>query len=122
MSILPVDGFVSANGIQMHYRRWVTAEPVAGLPSIVLVHGLASAAHIWNLVAPLLAARGYTVIALDQRGHGESEKPESGYDFATIIADDRALITELAIERPILVGHSWGAGVVLEYAASYPED
>jgi len=86
-----------------------------------LLHGLASAAHIWDLVAPLLAARGYVVTALDQRGHGESDKPGSGYDFDTIVADDAAVIQALHIVRPIIVGHSWGALVALQYAAVHPE-
>lgn len=121
MAILPVDGFITAHTLRLHYRRWSPVEPQPGLPPILLLHGLASSAHIWNLVAPQLAAHGYAVTALDQRGHGESEKPDSGYDFATIIADDRAAVVELGIERPVLVGHSWGAAVALQYAATYPD-
>jgi pimeloyl-ACP methyl ester carboxylesterase len=85
----------------------------------LLLHGLASAARIWDFVAPLLAGRGYCVTALDQRGHGESDKAVTGYDFATIIADDDAAMRALAIERPIIAGHSWGAMVALQYAATY---
>jgi len=121
MPIEPIDGFVPANGLRLHYRCWLPTEQRADLPPILLLHGLASAAHIWNLVAPILAARGYVVTALDQRGHGESDKPHSGYDYATIIADDVDAIQALAIEHPIVVGHSWGATVALQYAATYPE-
>ncbi len=121
MSILPMDGFVSANGLQLHYRHWSSAEPSLHLPPILLLHGLASASHIWNLVAPLLAERGYAVTALDQRGHGESEKPNTGYDFATIVADDAAVVEKLGIAQPLVVGHSWGATVALQYAAIYPD-
>ncbi len=121
MPIQPVDGFVAANGLRLHYRRWLPLEERPELPPIVLLHGLASATHIWNLVAPLLAGRGYSVTALDQRGHGESDKPASGYDYATIIADDADAIEALQIEKPVLVGHSWGASVALQYAATYPE-
>ena len=78
MTNRPTDGFVTANGLQLHYRRWAAARPGADLPPLLLVHGLASSAHIWNLVAPLLAAQGHSVTALDQRGHGESDKPGSG--------------------------------------------
>jgi len=122
MSILPQDGFVSANGLRLHYRRWHPAEPGPRVPPILLLHGLASAARIWDFVAPLLAERGYVVTALDQRGHGESDKPDSGYDFAAIIADDRAAVQILGIERPVVVGHSWGAMVALQYAAAYAGD
>src|SRR2546430_4870110 len=118
MSILPKDDFIPVNGLRLHYRRWSPAKPGPNLPPILLLHGLASAARIWDFVAPLLVERGYTVTALDQRGHGESDKPESGYNFATIIADDMAAMKALDIERPLVVGHSWGASVALEYAVS----
>ena len=117
MAIVPIDGFVEGNGLRLHYRRWSPSEPADTLPPILLLHGLASASHIWNLVAPLLAARGHVVTALDQRGHGESDKPDSGYDFSTILADDEAAVHALHIKRPIVVGHSWGAMVALNYAA-----
>src|ERR1051326_9285164 len=114
MPIHPVDGFVVANGQRLHYRRWLPLEERAELPPIVLLHGLASGSHIWNLVAPLLAEHGYSVTALDQRGHGESDKPASGYDYETIIADDAEAIEALGIIKPALVGHSWGASVALQ--------
>lgn len=118
MSIQPTDEFISANGLQFHYRRWSSPLPDPKNPPVFLLHGLASAARIWDFVAPLLAERDYIVTALDQRGHGESDKPENGYDFATIIADDTVVVKELDIERPIVVGHSWGASVALEYAVT----
>lgn len=121
MPIPPTDGFLSAHGFRLHYRHWSPAERRMDVPPILLLHGLASAARIWDFVAPLLAARGYEVTALDQRGHGESDKPESGYDFATILADDAAAMQALDLRRPVIVGHSWGAMVALQYAATYPE-
>ena len=122
MLIQPTDGFISVNGLRLHYRRWSPDRVHPHFPPILLLHGLASSVDIWNFVAPLLAEQGYNVTALDQRGHGESDKPGSGYDFASIIADDRAAIHALVIERPIVVGHSWGAMVALEYAATYAEE
>ena len=107
---------VEVPGVRLHVREWSTD----GQP-IVLVHGLASNTHIWDDVAPRLAGR-FRVVALDQRGHGESDKPDDGYDFEQVVADDRALVGALGIERPIFVGHSWGGNVVLEYAATHPDE
>lgn len=125
MSLEPLEGDVAANGLRLRYRRWLPPEPVTAqtdsVPPILLLHGLASSSHIWNLVAPLLAARGYVVTAFDQRGHGESEKPDSGYDFETIVADDDAAVKALDIAHPVVVGHSWGALVALQFAVTYPQ-
>jgi pimeloyl-ACP methyl ester carboxylesterase len=125
MSAEPFDGDVVANGLRLHYRRWSppgTSTAQEDLPPILLLHGLASASHIWDLVAPLLAASGYVVTALDQRGHGESDKPGSGYDFDTIVADDGAAVKALDTARSVVVGHSWGASVALQFAVTYPDN
>ena len=58
----------------------------AGTP-VLLVHGLASNARLWDGVASRLAADGHPVAAVDQRGHGQSDKPDGGYDFATLTED-----------------------------------
>ena len=87
---------------------------------VVLLHGLASTSRIWDLTAPLLA-RDFSVIAVDQRGHGDSGKPDAGYDFASVGGDVAALLEGRGIERPVLVGHSWGADVALELAVARPE-
>ena len=89
----------------------------------LLVHGLASNARIWDGVARRLAEAGRSAVAVDLRGHGHSDRPDTGYDFATIAEDLRALIGALGpgFERPILAGQSWGAGVVLDFAVRNPE-
>jgi pimeloyl-ACP methyl ester carboxylesterase len=62
------------------------------------------------------------VVALDQRGHGLSDKPDDGYDFATIVADDIAAADALGLGgRFAVAGHSWGANVALELAARHPD-
>ena len=110
-----IDGYFATNGINLHYRDWGgTGRPV------VLLHGLASSCHIWDLVAPHLA-EDFTVIAVDQRGHGLSDKPESGYDFASVGLDLLGVIQARKLERPVIVGHSWGADVALEFAVANPE-
>jgi pimeloyl-ACP methyl ester carboxylesterase len=87
----------------------------------VLVHGLASNVRLWDGVAERLHARGHTVVALDQRGHGRSDAPATGYDLDTAIADLRAVLQGLGARRPVLVGQSWGGNVVLELAWRHPE-
>jgi len=86
----------------------------------LLVHGLASNARMWDGVAVVLAAAGHPVVAVDQRGHGRSSKPDWGYDFDTIVADLVALIESLGWVRPIVVGQSWGGNVVIELGAAHP--
>ena len=110
-----IDGYFATNGINLHYRDWGGTGR-----SVVLLHGLASSCHIWDLVAPALA-EDFSVIAVDQRGHGLSDKPESGYDFASVGRDLLGVIQARGLECPIIVGHSWGADVALEFAVACPE-
>jgi pimeloyl-ACP methyl ester carboxylesterase len=113
----PIDRSVPGDGIRLHARDW--GDGSAGRP-VVLLHGLSSNARIWDGVAPLLLASGLRPVAIDQRGHGESEQPTSGYDFATVASDLSHALEALGLAEPVLVGHSWGAGVALQYAADRP--
>ncbi len=92
------------------------------LTPVLLVHGLASNARLWDGVARHLVAAGHPVAAVDQRGHGWSSKPDHGYDFPTITADLAALVTELGWtgRPPMVAGQSWGGNVVLDLAANRP--
>jgi pimeloyl-ACP methyl ester carboxylesterase len=85
----------------------------------VLLHGLASNAHTWTAVARELQAAGHPVYAVDQRGHGHSDKPDDGYDFATVTEDLARLCDVLQLDRPIVAGQSWGGNVVLDFGARY---
>ena len=92
-------------------------------PRSLLVHGLASNARLWDGVATRLAGRGHPVAAVDQRGHGQSDKPDSGYDFATLTEDLAAVLAALDWpddRTPLAAGQSWGANVVLELAIRHP--
>ena len=115
MSRYPRDERIAVGELQLHYRHWGGS----GQP-VVLLHGLASTCRIWELVAPLLSAN-FMVVALDQRGHGESDRPDHGYDFATVAADLHGFIQAIGIANPIVVGHSWGGDVALEYAVAEPD-
>lgn len=109
------DEIVTLRGLRFHYRDYGGH----GRP-IVLLHGLASNARWWNLVGPLLTDR-FRVLALDQRGHGGSDRPDDGYDFVSVVGDLAAFIEELNLDQLIVGGHSWGGNVALEYAATRPE-
>jgi pimeloyl-ACP methyl ester carboxylesterase len=95
--------------------------PGADAPQYLLVHGLASNARLWDGVARRLARAGRSSAAVDLRGHGRSDKPDSGYDFASISSDLHDLVVALGFDRPVLAGQSWGAGVVLDFAVRHPE-
>lgn len=93
------------------------------LAPVLLVHGLASNARLWDGVASALADAGHPVLAVDQRGHGWSSKPDTGYDFATVTRDLHRLLTRMGwlSRRPMVAGQSWGANVVLDLAARCPD-
>jgi pimeloyl-ACP methyl ester carboxylesterase len=111
-----------ASGVELHTVHWdPISPPDEGQTPFLLVHGLASNARLWDGVAILLTQRGHRVVAVDQRGHGRSSKPDDGYDMATVANDLRLLIDQLGFERPAVAGQSWGGNVVLELAWSHPE-
>jgi pimeloyl-ACP methyl ester carboxylesterase len=115
MSIQPVrDEFVIADDITLHYVQWGTKGP-----PLICTHGLTANAMCFQALADNLA-QDHRVIAYDLRGRGDSDKPEDGYSIPIYAADLAALIDELELERPIVLGHSLGAFVSLYFAAHYP--
>lgn len=91
----------------------------AGIP-LLLTHGMAAHAHWWDSVVPHLA--GCHAVALDFRGHGESEwTPDGAYTSEVWTADIEAAREALGWERFVLVGHSMGARIALDYAEKRPE-
>jgi pimeloyl-ACP methyl ester carboxylesterase len=110
----PRDTTLTANHLAFHLLDWGGSGP-----PLVLLHGLASQTHIWDLTAPHLAG-AFRVLAIDQRGHGHSDKPAAGYDFATVTADLDAILGVLGLDEIVLVGHSWGGNVAIQYAVDHP--
>ena len=109
--------YLFANKLRIHYLRWDTEEERR---PVVMLHGLASNARIWELVGPVLAELGWSAIAPDVRGHGLTDKPDGDYGFETYRKDLLAVIDALNLDKPLLVGHSWGALIALDYAAQFP--
>jgi pimeloyl-ACP methyl ester carboxylesterase len=114
-TLTPLQRRVRAGDLELATREWPGDER-----PFLLLHGLASNACTWDLVAAILNSRGHRVVAYDQRGHGLSDKPAEGYDFEQAGADLRALIDSLGLVAPIVAGQSWGGNVVIDFAARYP--
>ena len=90
--------------LRFHFLEWGAADA----PPIVLLHGGHQSAHSWDLVSLHLAQR-YRVLALDQRGHGDSEwARDVAYTNHEMSLDAEAFIGAMGLERPILMGHSMG--------------
>lgn len=103
--------------------RAVEAGNPAGTP-ILFIHGWSQGAAVWNkqLESPLLQHR-FRMIALDLRGHGDSDKPQAGYDDPQAWADDlAAVIAGTGLIAPVLVAWSYGGYVVADYLRAYGDD
>ncbi|MFH0942431.1 MAG: alpha/beta hydrolase [Chloroflexota bacterium] len=113
----PQDRFITANGLRLHYLEW--GKP--GQKTIILLHGFNNCAATWIPLAGKLAPRRH-VLALDQRGHGDSQWSEGGFYRNEYLAGDLAAFIEaLNLKRVSLIGHSMGGNVALKYAATHPE-
>ncbi len=98
-------------GVQLHAIHWGDE----GAPCLVLLHGAGANAHWWDHLAPALARR-FHVVALDFRGHGDSDHPEER--IAGAFGDDlEALLEHLGAPEATLMGHSLGAHVAMGHAA-----
>lgn len=108
---------VVMNHLRFHVLEW--GDPVS--PPILLLHGGNQSAHSWDLVSLHLADR-YHVLALDQRGHGDSEwARDADYRVPAMARDAVALLRWAGAANPIVVGHSMGGLVTLILAATEPE-
>ncbi len=92
-----------------------------GMP-VILIHGLAASLHDWDALVPALVARGYATHALDLLGHGDSPKPAMpAYEMEWIVEHFAAWLETLELpDRVVLVGHSLGGYVALDYARRFP--
>lgn len=105
-----------ADGLHLHVLEWSRE----GVP-LVLVHGFGNDAHIWDDLAPTLAPY-YRTLALDLRGHGDSDHdPEGRYDYPNHVSDLEAATSALGIDRLVLVGHSLGGRVSMLFAGRHPD-
>ena len=108
----PRDHRISLNGLDFHYCEWgaPTARPV------LLLHGITGHARTWDHLAAALAD-DHRVLALDQRGHGDSQwAPDGDYGAGTMAADVAGLVKHLGLDRFVLIGLSMGGRVAMAYA------
>ena len=93
-------------------------------PAVLLLHGFPDSLQLWREVRPRLLAAGCRVIALDQRGFGESDAPagRGHYAFDTLVADVVGVLDALGVAAPArVIGHDWGAVVAWGLAMKHPE-
>jgi pimeloyl-ACP methyl ester carboxylesterase len=110
--------FVDRHPVRLHHLDWGNE----GAHPIVLVHGSRLHAHVWNHFCRRFKDR-FHIIAVDQRGHGDSGWcPEGRYELEVFYEDLRAVIRARGLGRFTLVGHSLGGRVSMLYAHRHPED
>jgi pimeloyl-ACP methyl ester carboxylesterase len=106
---------VLSNGVRIHYQQ------VGEGPDVVMVHGITGNLAVWHLrIVPALSDR-FRMLTYDLRGHGYSGTPPTGYSPDDMATDLLQLLDALDIERPVVIGHSYGADIALYFAARHPE-
>jgi pimeloyl-ACP methyl ester carboxylesterase len=110
--ILPESHHIVVHRIRLHYLDWGNQR----LRPVVFLHGGGLNAHTWDVICLMLRSH-YHCLALDQRGHGDSEwEPTADYSFESQIRDIEGFVERLGLERPLLVGHSMGGFAAMGYA------
>lgn len=119
---VPVEGiegfthhFANVNETRIHYVSGGSG------PAIVLLHGWPYSWFEWRNIMPALSAAGFTVIAPDLRGFGDSDKPDSGYLKRNVAKDIYELIKQIGFSEINLLGIDIGMMVAYAYASSYPD-
>ena len=111
------DRYETVGGLRLHYLDW--GNPAR--PAMILLHGIARHAHTFDHIAADFA-RDYHVIALDMRGHGDSDwSPQGAYLVEDYVKDLEGLVDRLGISRMTLHGNSTGGRVVQVYAGLHPD-
>lgn len=106
------------NGINLSCKRWGEGNS----KNLLLVHGWTGFKELWDSFAPSLAEKGFDVVALDLRGHGDSDKPEGEYTHEVFSKDILELSKSLGWEgKYTLLGQSMGGYIVLDYALRFPD-
>ena len=114
---LPQDCYIDADGFRLHYLDWGNSQAQA----MVLLHGLQDCARSWDTFAHGMRP-DYHVIALDSRGHGDSDWVDPvRYGFRDYVSDVESLATALGLNEMVLIGHSAGGRYAFVYAGEHPD-
>ncbi len=107
----------AVNGVRLHYVEYGCG------PLVVLLHGFPEFWYAWRHQIPALAAAGYRVIALDQRGYNLSDKPKGvgHYRLEALLGDVLGIIRHAGEQRAVVVGHDWGGAIAWNFAMRHPE-
>jgi pimeloyl-ACP methyl ester carboxylesterase len=108
------DEYAELNGLRLHYRDW--GDPAA--PPLLLLHGFTGHARSWDSFAGVMAAK-YRVLALDQRGHGESAWADD-YSADAMVSDVAAFVGALGLRSYSLLGLSMGGRNAYQFASGRP--
>ncbi len=106
-----------ADGVDLETAVWTGGDR----RPFLLVHGLSSNWRTWEAVGDRLHDLGHPVVAVDLRGHGQSAKPDEGYDFTTLTSDLLAVLRQAHLDRPIVAGQSTGGNLAVEFACRASE-
>jgi 3-oxoadipate enol-lactonase len=106
---------ITVDGVRLACHLWGAADA----PALVLLHGLGGQASTWDTVAPELA-RSFRVLAIDLRGHGDSDRP-GDYSFELMRDDVLGVLGQLGLDRVSLLGHSMGGTVAYLIAQQEPD-
>lgn len=114
----PRDEMIEINKLSFHIREWGDSKTKQ---AVILLHGYAETMAVWNDVAPDLA-REFRVIAIDQRGHGETANaPDQDYSRNSQMEDLELVVEHLGLRMVTLIGHAMGGANAICYAAEHPE-
>ena len=111
-----MDKFVETNGLRLHYLDYR-----GDGPTLLLAHGLTANAHFFDGLLAAGLSPALRVLAVDLRGRGDSDKPDSGYAIADHALDLLGMMDVLGFDQVVLGGHSFGGLVSYYLAANYPE-
>ena len=113
-----LDELIELDGLRFHYRDWSSNKPNS--PTLILLHGYTGHARSWDKFADQMS-NAYRVLALDQRGHGETQwAPSDQYGTDDMVADLEKFVTALDLDDFALLGLSMGGLVSIAYAGTRP--